>query len=99
MKKYYEVYPIADDHHDIFDTISYVGYKAGMTFNDMLLALGFSSSMEMLMYNTMMVLDHYHFNLENFIANRLNRFCEAKNLRLRISAKPYLKQYDNKEAI
>lgn len=52
MPKYFEIYPIADTKHDIFDTIDYVGYKTGKTFNQMLDVLGYGSICNLRAYIT-----------------------------------------------
>lgn len=92
MIRYFEIYPIRDDKHDMFDTVSYVGWKSGKTFNDMFYILGFDSASALIAYGTKKSIDYSHFSIEKVLMDRLNAYCKAKNLPLRISPKPYIRR-------
>ena len=92
MIKYFEIYPICDDKHNMFDTVSYVGWKSGKTFNDMFYILGFDSVAELIAYGAEKSTEYSHFSIEKLLMDRLNTYCRAKNLSLRISPKPYIRR-------
>lgn len=92
MTEYFEIYPIADTKHDIFDTIDYVGYKTGKTFNQMLDALGYGSIGNLRAYITKMSLDYNYFSIERRVTDQLNAFLRARKIPLRISARAAIRK-------
>ena len=85
---YFEIYPIQDRNHNLFDTISYVAYRANTTFNNLINHLGFYSSGDILSYAAKRHLDNPHFRLDGLMIKRLNEYCREQNVNLRIVPRP-----------
>ena len=85
--KYYEIIPVRDENYSIFDTICYIGEWANMDVNTTLSYLGFDScgTAGGLLATLLRKKDEFpYFGIDQYMINKLNRFCIEMSLPVRV---------------
>ena len=88
MTKYYEIMPVRDEYHTIFDTIRYVSESSDTSVGTLLLFMGFrpNETPGGLMAELLQIKDkHAYFGIDQYMADKLNEFCRTVNIPLRIT--------------
>ena len=85
MYKYYDLLPVEDSKHSIFQTIEIVGELTGNTYAHMLHILGFRNTADV----KMRIADppSNHFSIHQVITCKLNELLRSTDIPLRISTK------------
>lgn len=85
--KYYEIIPIRDENYSIFDTICYIGECANLDVTTTLSYLGFDSCKTAggLLATLLRKKDEFpYFGIDQYMINKLNRFCIEMSLPVRV---------------
>ena len=83
--KYYDVIPIEDSQHNLFDTITRVGQEAGIPYKGVLDILGFNTTADV----KMMIANPptNHFSIHQFLIKGLNEILRSMDIPLRVTSK------------
>ena len=81
--RYYDIIPIKDHQYNIFDTIEYVAYRLGFSYQEILKELGAKSTSDLIAFAHRQMVYPY-FNFETFLIDRLNGLLKEFDVPLRV---------------